>query len=464
MTYVEPPEASAIRPGNAGMLSAKEKGGHTQAYAWYVVILLTLAYALAILDRVSIALLIEPLEADLHLSDTQFGLLQGMAFSIFYSVLGLPIGMLCDRTKRVPILSIGLALWSLATIGCSFATTFHELFVARMLVGVGEASLIPAAASLIADYFSPKTRPKAYGVFVMGSSLGTGAALILSGIFLHWSQGIIDALPMIAGDFKPWQIVFILCGLPGVLLALVMALTAREPKRRGVSEQTTRFGLKPILTIFGRHPAAFAALIVGTVLNIVCVYAMMGWLPALFIRVHGWEASTTGQVLGFVGVPISLFTAANSGWVISWLGRKGRRDGPMLAAAVCGVSMAILGTSMCLAPTGFLAILAYGANSLFVNWNISSVYSGVAQISPNHLRGQVMAIHTITSSLLALTAGNFIVGFLTDNYFTGPEGVSYALACVFAVCGTASAALLLSGRKAFSKAAADNDEDVAANA
>lgn len=462
MTHTDQTKPYEITPAESGSAPTKEKGGHTQAYAWYVLVLLTLAYAVAILDRISIALLIEPLKADLQLNDTEFGLLQGMAFSLFYSVLGLPIGMLCDRTKRIPILSIGLALWSLATIGCSFATTFHELFFARMLVGVGEATLIPAAASLIADYFTPKTRPKAYGIFVMGSSLGTGAALILSGIFLLWSQDIIDAFPVLLGDFKPWQVVFILCGLPGVLLAIVMALTAREPKRRGVAEPSTPFGLKPILKVFGKHPAAFAALIGGTVLNIVCVYAMMGWLPAYFIRVHGWEASTTGQVLGFVGVPISLFTAANSGWVIAWLGRNGRRDGPMLAAAVCGVSMVVFGTAMCLAPTGLLAILAYAANSLFVNWNISSVYSGVAQISPNYLRGQVMAIHTVFSSLLAMTAGNFIVGFLTDNFFTSPGGVAYALAIVFSVCGTASTVLLLSGRQAFAKAAADNEEEVAA--
>ncbi|MET0363656.1 MAG: MFS transporter, partial [Sphingobium sp.] len=112
-------------------------------YAWYVVALLTLAYALAILDRVSIGLLIVPLQASLHITDTQFGLLQGMAFSLFYSVLGLPLGMMCDRSRRMPLLVIGLFLWSAATIGCAFADTFGHLFIARMLVGVGEAALVP---------------------------------------------------------------------------------------------------------------------------------------------------------------------------------------------------------------------------------------------------------------------------------------------------------------------------------
>jgi MFS family permease len=127
--------------------------------AWYGVGLLTFAYALAILDRVSISLLIVPLQKALAIHDTQFGLLQGMAFSIVYSVLGLPMGMAVDRTRRVPIMVGGLLLWSLATIGCSLAHSFGELFVARMLVGIGEACLVPVATSLIADMFTPEMRP-----------------------------------------------------------------------------------------------------------------------------------------------------------------------------------------------------------------------------------------------------------------------------------------------------------------
>ena len=432
-------------------------------YAWYVIALLTLAYALAILDRVSIALLIEPLEHSLHLTDTQFGLLQGMAFSLFYSVLGLPLGLLCDRTKRTPILVGGIALWSLATMGCSLASTFEELFAARVLVGVGEASLVPAAASLIADFFPPTKRPKAYGVFVTGSTLGSAAALLLSGLFLHWSEDLIASVPDLFGGFENWQLVFIMCGIPGVFLALIMFLTMREPKRQGIEVTATEFSLKPILKLFAQRPVAFGTLIIGTAFNLVCVYAIIGWMPALFIRVHEWEAATTGQILGMVGMPISIFAAISSGWVISWLTKKGHKDAPMIAAAACGVSMLVFGTATSLAPSALLALLAYAMNALFVNWNISSVYSGVAQISPNQLRGQVMALHTIASSLIAMSAGNFIVGFLTDTFFTSQQGLSYALAIVFSVCGTVSALILMFGRRAFREAAVANEERLTSN-
>ncbi len=421
-------------------------------YAWYVASLLTLAYAIAILDRVSIALLIEPLEASLHLSDTQFGLLQGMAFSLVYSILGLPIGLMCDRSRRVTILFVGLFIWSLATVGCSLATNFEELFFARMMVGVGEAALVPVATSLIADYFAPGIRPRAYGLFVTGSSLGTAAAMAFSGLFLHWSDSLITGFPALFGDMESWQIVFILCGSPGILLALVLIFTVREPKRMGGGDVTTKISLKPVLSLFRTQPAAFGCFMLGTVLNLVCVYAIIGWFPALFIRVHGWEASYTGFALGAVGLPVSVFAALNSGWVISWLTKRGHRDAPVLAAIGCGISMATLGTASCLMPNGTWALVAYGANALFVNWNISAVYSGFSAITPNRLRGQIMAIQTICSGLIALTAGNFFVGFFSDSIFTSEGGIAYALGLVFFACGLGAVIVLAAGRRGFRNA------------
>lgn len=424
-----------------------------RGFAWYVVALLTLAYALAILDRVSIALLIVPLEHALGISDTEFGLLQGLAFSITYSVLGLPLGLLSDRSHRVRILVAGLVLWSVATIGCSLASNFQELFFARMLVGVGEAALVPVATSLIADCFAPSMRPKAYGIFVTGSSLGTAAAMGLSGLFLSWSEQLIGGMPQFFGGMASWQIVFVLCGMPGLLLAAAFLMTVREPKRHG-GAVTPGLSFRPLVQLFMSRPVTFGCFMLGTVLNLVCVYAIIGWFPALFIRVHGWEAAATGKILGAVGMPISIFAAVNSGWAMVWLSKRGHSDAPVLAAMICAASMVVLGTAACLAPTGELALVGYALNALFVNWNISAVYSGYSLITPNALRGQMMALQTIASGLLALTAGNFIVGFLSDTVFTRPGGIAYSLALVFFGCGLAAFLTLAAGRRAFRETAA----------
>lgn len=430
-------------------------------YAWYVVALLTLAYAFAILDRVSIGLLIVPLQATMHINDTQFGLLQGMAFSLFYSVLGLPMGMWCDRARRVPLLVIGLFLWSAATIGCAFASSFGELFFARMLVGVGEAALVPCAASLIADYFEPGVRPKAYGIFVTGSSLGTATAMALSGLFLITADHLIADYAAFK-SMAPWQIVFILCGAPGILLGFIIMFTVREPKRQGATGVTQPISLKPIIKLFKQYPRAFGSLMLGTVLNLVCVYAIVGWFPALFIRAHGWSAAETGWLLGAVGMPISIFAAINSGWVISVLTKRGHGDAPLLAATAASLSMVIFGTAACLAPSGNLALVGYALNALFLNWNISGVYSGISMIVPNEMRGQVMALHTIASGLIALTTGNFIVGFLSDTIFTQPGGIAWSLAVVFFGCGLAATFVLLAGRASFRAAAQEQLERLSA--
>lgn len=430
-----------------------------RGYAWYVLALLTIAYALAILDRVSIALLIVPLEQSLHITDTQFGLLQGFAFSVVYSVLGLPLGLLVDRRKRVPVLVIGLALWSLATMACSLARSFPELFVARMLVGIGEAALTPVATSLIADFFPPSTRPKAYGIFVTGSTFGTAAALVLGGLFLHWADTLILGVPALFGDMEPWQIVFLLCGAPGVILALLMSLTLREPTRQGGGATTEPLSLRPLFHLFKERRRALGLFMLGSVLNLVCVYAIVGWFPALFIRAHGWTAAYTGQMLGLSSLPISIFAAVNSGWVIAWLAKRGHVDAPVLVAIGCALSMVVFGTGASIAPTAGMAMVFYLLNSLFVNWNTSATYTGLAQVTPNSMRAQVMALQTIASALVALSAGNFIVGFLSDKVFTAPDGISWSLGTVFFGCGLAAALILMACRPAFRAADGGETQD-----
>jgi MFS family permease len=255
---------------------------------------------------------------------------------------------------------------------------------------------------------------------------------------------------------QPWQIVFVLCGTPGVVLALVILLTFREPARQGMVAATEPLSLRPLWRLFADNPRAYGSFMLGSVLNLVCVYAIVGWFPALFIRVHGWGAAETGKILGAVGLPISIFAAVNSGWIISWLARKGRADAPVLVAMGCAASMVVFGTAACLAPNGTLALVAYLLNALFVNWNSSAVYSGLAQITPNALRAQVMALQTIASGLVALTAGNFIVGFLSDNVFPAKDGIAWSLGAVFFTCGLGAFLILATARRAFRDVTAAN--------
>ncbi len=421
-------------------------------YAWYVVGVLLVTYAFAIVDRISIGLLVDPIKADLGISDTQVGLIQGLAFAIFYSAFGLPMGILVDRWKRVRLLSLSLAVWSSATIACGLATSFGGLFASRVFVGAGEASVTPASSSIIADLFRPEQRAKAFGVFMVGGSLGTAGAYLV-GAFAIQATGSIRAFSPILSALRDWQIVFLLIGMPGVLLALLVYLTVREPLRREKTQAVTKLSLGPVWRLIKASPLAYGSIMGATVLNVLVVNAQVGWAPTLFIRVHHWTAAQTGTTLGLVGLPCGTFSALSAGWFMAWLYRRGRIDAPMFAVLGQSIAWATAGVMIALAPTPQLALVAYGVANLFSIWASTGVITGLSQITPNEMRGQVIAIYMVINGLLSLTVGAVSVGLLTDHVFTAPTGVSPAMAVVYFGCGAGAIILLLIGRKSFEAAA-----------
>ena len=208
--------------------SATVKDG---AYAWYVVGMLTLAYAVGFIDRQILNLLVEPIKLDMTLTDTQISLLQGFAFTVAYVMMGPFFGRWIDIGNRRNILLVGVALWSLFTVLCGLSREYWQLFGARMGVGGAEACLLPAAWSILSDYFSKKKLPRAMSVLLMGPYLGGGLALIFGGLVLGAVAATgTTSLPLF-GTLEPWQIAFIAVGVPGFAVALLM-LTIREPARR----------------------------------------------------------------------------------------------------------------------------------------------------------------------------------------------------------------------------------------
>ena len=200
--------------------------------AWYALGVLTLCYTFSYVDRQILAFLVGPLKQDMHISDTEIGLLQGLAFAMFYAFFGLPMGMLADRFSRRNIVLAGLLVWSVMTALSGAARSYGTLALARMGVGVGEAVINPCALSMIADYFPKERLSSALSVYMMGIQLGAGLALIIGGIVVH----AITSMPPIEiagyGAVAPWRLTFVVVGLPGLLIALVLA-TVKEPPRRG---------------------------------------------------------------------------------------------------------------------------------------------------------------------------------------------------------------------------------------
>ena len=203
-------------------------------YSWYFLSIMTLSFAVSFIDRQVMTLLIEPIKSDLLINDTQVSLLIGFAFSIFYISMAIPIARLVDRGNRVNIISLGVFFWSLMTAVCGLAKNYWQLFLARVGVGVGEATLTPAVYSLIPDYFPKEKLGTAVGFYMLGMSFGTGFALVLGGAILSYVSNIGDIVFPIVGTLRPWQVTFVIVGLPGIFLALLIKLSIREPVRRNI--------------------------------------------------------------------------------------------------------------------------------------------------------------------------------------------------------------------------------------
>src|SRR5690606_23745364 len=198
---------------------------------------LMVASALSFLDRLALSMLIEPIKADLALSDTEVSILAGAAFAGSYVIFAFVFGRWVDTHGRRNAMVLGISLWSLATAAGGLARNFGSLFAARSLIGVGEASLNPAAYSMIADYFRPSRRGIATAIFACGATVGGGLAIMLGGQLVDWVYATGATLPLMP-DAAPWQIVFVVIGLPGLLVALLIALTVREPERQLAGGET----------------------------------------------------------------------------------------------------------------------------------------------------------------------------------------------------------------------------------
>lgn len=211
-------------------------GRNPSRSAWYALIVLMVAFMVAMVDRVIIALLVGPIQRDLTISDTEFGILNGFAFALFYLIMGMPIAQAADKHSRRAIIAIGIALWSVMTALCGMAQNFWQLFFARMGVGVGEAALTPAAYSMIADMFPRDRLGRAYGIYSAGAMIGFGGSLIIGGTVIGLVGQREDwTLPLI-GQIRSWQAVFLAVGAPGLLIAL-LAMTMKEPEKRVSPQQ-----------------------------------------------------------------------------------------------------------------------------------------------------------------------------------------------------------------------------------
>lgn len=417
------------------------------ALGWYAVAVLLVAYVVSFIDRVVLSLLVPAIKADLGISDTAISFLQGLAFTLFYCVMGLPVGWLADRINRTRLISGGIALWSAMTAACGMAGNYWQLFLARMGVGVGEAALSPAAYSLIADYFPKERLGRALGVYTAGAFLGAGIAFLVGGIVIAAVAGAdAVALPVI-GDVKPWQFVFIAVGLPGLLVAL-WTLTIREPVRRG-----TLIGAKPSVRQTFRyvtsHWHTFVGHFFGFALLAVPFNIVVGWVPTFLDREFGFDPARSGVALGAIMLVFSSTGVVCGGLLADRMHRHGLDDGTLRVAIFAAVLLAPIGYAAFQMPTVELTLLMLAPVAFLATFSFGAAPTAIQLASPNRMRGQISAFYLFIMNLGGVMVGMTGTALVTDYFFRDEARLGDSMSLVMVFSTPLAAALLFSALRPF---------------
>lgn len=418
--------------------TANSEPAPSLVYAWFVVAVLSLANCVSFIDRLILSLLVQPIKADLQITDTQFSLLAGAAFAIFYCGMALVIARWADRHNRTRIVTIGITLWCLMTALAGTARDYLQLFLYRIGVGVGEATLSPSAYSLLAGYFPPQRLALAIGVFSAGVTAGSGIAFLLGGAVISWvtSQGTVT-LPLL-GDMAGWRLVMVCVGLLGLPVAALMLLV-REPQRPAGFVAASR---QEVWQHFRANAWRYGYVFIGYGTTSITAFAVTTWTPALYQRQYGASIGEAAATLGTVALLGGLIGAFTGGALADRLESRGDRHAKLRVLFWCGLGLLLPSVIAPLMPTMF-----GHAAVIFVTFFFGTAATGpggayVQAITPDRMRAQFGAVYQLSLTLVGATLGPFAVALLTDQVFGDESRLGHSLAIVSAIANPIAAFVL----------------------
>ena len=403
--------------------------------AWWMVALLCLAGIFSVIDRTVLNIMVDPVRQDLAISDVQISLLQGLAFGMFYAFMGIPLGLTADRVSRKWLVIAGISLWSAATIFSGYASNFTELFIARLLVGLGEAALGPSAISLIGDLFKPERRGRPTSVYVMGQGLAAGMAISITGLILTWAAaGHFDVFGFLSG-FEPWRITFIVCGLGGLVIAAAL-VTTREPTRKNVIAVADKKAIGVAeLSFFVRHKAIFIPLYLGFAMCFMAAYGAGAWQPTMLIRTYGTNPTYLAAWLGPMTMVFSLIGPFLAGNLLDMRAKRGDADIKFYILIFAPFFALISALSYIVGDLTAATVLVASNNAFFAMIG-TTLFVTLQTLVPSNMRGISIAITGVTNTILGACLGPLFVAMITERVFGDPNfvGASIAIVMVPAVC------------------------------
>ena len=428
---LEPPAltrapAAASAPAKAAWL--------TPPIAWYAVCMVSLVTLCGQLDYGLMSLLVQPIKASTHMTDTQIGLLMGAAYSAAYLLCGVPMARIADRRRRTFVLAGGMTIWSIGTALCGFAQSFWQFALFRGMMGGAISVKGPTTVSIIPDLVPRDKLARAFGIYNVALIAGQSLSLIVGGLLLG---ALLHHMPLhvLGLEFKyAWQMVFILMGLPGLVVAAIVALTVPEPARQGRVDPRSAPMLEVARFMF-RGPAAriFIPTMIGTALGGILLAGVGGWRAALFARTYHIGAHVYGPLSGTISLitaPIGVIIGA---WVAERMHRRWIDSHLRLAVVVHALTMPFYILSP-LMPTFQLALGCQFVMGILMMVSAPSQLAAMQIVTPNAMRAQVNAIYMITISVLGNGLGPSVVALMTDYVFRAEADLRYAMLTLAAIC------------------------------
>ena len=423
--------------------------------AWWALILLTATYTFSFVDRQIINLLVDPIRADLSLSDSEVSFLQGLAFVMPYVLLSIPIGRIVDRANRIRVLIIGILVWTVSCVSCGLARNFWQLGVARVGVGAGEASVTPASWSLLADYFPEEKRALPVSLFLMGPYLGAGLSLILGAEVIAWASGLGTVPLPFMGSLAPWQLTFMLVALPGLCMALLLPLLTEPVRSERLTSGNEAMGWRAAKDFIWPRRGLFGAYLLGAPFVVLVLYALQAWVPSLLIRVHGLEIVQAGRYYGAIAL-LAGSAGVLSGPVMSrYLARRGHGGrAPLLTALFSTLLLIPILVAAGLVTSITWALILISLASYWVTFPLALFATGLQNASPNELRGLMAGCYVLSTNLVGLALGPASVALVSDFVFQDSQAVGKSLALVGAVFLPMAALLIWRGLRGLEKSSA----------
>ena len=392
------------------------KSEFSSRYLWYALSLLFAANLFNYMDRMVISVVLPLIKADLDLSDTQLGVLTGIAFAVFYATFGIPIARWADRGTRRTIVSLAIAVWSAMTVLCGMAQNFFHLMLARFGVGIGEAGCVPPSHSMISDYFPTERRATALGIHTAGATLGIVAGLVLGGYIAEtWG----------------WRWAFFMLGAPGLLLAILTRLTLREPTR-GAHEEVAVGAPQPplgeVLRYFARR-RSYVHLVIVFAMGSFAAFGIQMWLPSFYVRSFGMSTAEVGFYFGIAFGLGSAIGTLGGGYVADFMG-KGDMRRPLLILGVGASAMTLpLSLGVLLAPWAALALTFNLVSSTIGGLANGPLFAAIQSVVDNRMRAMAVAILMFSSSMIGVGLGPLFAGMLSDVLAPrfGDDSLRYSL-------------------------------------